>query len=63
MMSFWKHTKSGREPEKAGKNFWKWQQRSKEFTFLHFYDVTYKEDGTIESFLPNNPLQRKKSNE
>ena len=20
-----------------------------------FYDVTYKEDGTIESFLPNNP--------
>ena len=54
-MSFWKHTKVEESRKKAGKNFWKWQQRSREFTFLLFYDVTYKEDGTIESFLPNNP--------
>ena len=29
-----------------------------------FYDVTYKEDGTIESFRPNNPtckMKRSKS--
>ena len=24
-----------------------------------FYDVTYKEDGTIESFRPNNPHAKK----
>lgn len=25
-----------------------------------FYDVTYKEDGTIESFRPNNPHAKEK---
>ena len=29
--------------------------RSKESMFLTFYDVTYKEDGTIDQFPPNNP--------
>ena len=26
-----------------------------------FYDVTYKEDGTIDSFVPNHPNAKKRS--
>lgn len=63
MMSFWKHTKSGREPEKAGKNFWKWQQRSREFTFLLFMMSLTKKTARSNLSCQTIRMQRKKSNE
>lgn len=52
--------KSGREPEKperiSGNG-----SRDRGNLRSFFYDVTYKEDGTIESFLQNNPHAKEKS--
>ena len=63
MMNFWKHTKSGREPEKAEKNFWKWQQRLREFTFLLFMMSLTKKTAQSNLSCQTIRMQRKKSNE
>ena len=49
--------------KRAGKSRKKFLEMAAEIEGIYvpsFYDVTYKEDGTIESFLPNNPHAKEK---
>ena len=53
MMNFWKLYKKWKRAGTSRKEFLEMAAEIEGIYVPSFYDVTYKEDGTIESFLPN----------